>query len=152
KADIAPGLSGICGLVDAVAEADLGSDICLSCAHVQDVRGGRCGRDRADGGDGLLVEDRGPDGACVRGLPDAAADCAEIENGLVAWDASDGDDAASPKRPDHAPLELIEEVGGNGLGRKGGAGAEKDGQESHSGCREFYLTIVAFRSAGDQRP
>ena len=128
QADVGPGLAGVHGFVDAVAEADLGADIGLAGAHVENIRvGGRHGN-RSDGGDALLVEDRRPHRAGVGGLPNSAAYGAEVESHGIARDASDGRHAPTAKRTDHAPLQLVIEAGGNGLRGQGGERAEKEEQ------------------------
>ena len=65
QAEMRPGLAGVGGFVDAVADREIGTLQSLAAADVDDVRIGRRDGDRADGSGRLIVEDRIPGAAVV---------------------------------------------------------------------------------------
>ncbi len=85
EADMGPGLAGVGGFEHADAVGVLAADIGLAGADIDDVRVRGRHRNGADGADGdALIADGKPGAAGVFGLPDAAADGAEIKGvGLV---------------------------------------------------------------------
>ena len=72
QAEVRPGLAGVGGLVDAVADGEVRTRQPFAAADVEDVRIGRRDGDPADRSGRLIVEDRLPRPAGVGGLPDAA--------------------------------------------------------------------------------
>ena len=79
EADVRPRLSGVGGLVHAVAVAHRVAQRRFAAADVHRVRRGRRDRDRADRRHGLRVEHRRPHAPRVDRLPHAAVHRAEIE-------------------------------------------------------------------------
>src|SRR5262249_59003433 len=79
QAEVAPGSSRVGGLVDAVADGEIGPLQALAAADVDQVGVRRRYGDRADRGGGLVVEDRRPRPAVVVAAEDAAVDRADVE-------------------------------------------------------------------------
>ena len=79
EADVLPGCSSVVAAIHAVAGGEIGADVGLACAHVDHLGIGRRDGKRADGGDGLVIEDGLPHRAGVGRLPHAAVDAAEEE-------------------------------------------------------------------------
>ena len=73
QANVRPALAGIRRPVHAKADGDVASNERLAGADPDDVRIRGRDSNRADGRHGLIVEDRGPVGAGVDGLPESAA-------------------------------------------------------------------------------
>ncbi len=111
KADVLPCSSAIVASVHAIARCQIGPDIGLARAHVDHLGIRRSNSERTDGSDGLLVEDRLPDGAGIGGLPHAAIDAAEEKVLVAAGHTADGDHAACTKRADQSPAQTIEQLG-----------------------------------------
>ena len=111
EADVGPGLALIGGLVHAVAVGVLAADVGLAGADVDDVGVRRGDGDGADGADGNAVcrRDGEPGAAGVFGLPDAAADGAEVEGVGLAGNAGDAVGAASAHGSDVAPVQAVEQ-------------------------------------------
>ena len=83
KSDMLPTAPGIGRFVDAVADGDINADGGFAAAGVDDVGVGRRHFQRADGrGREIAIADVFPVLAGIGGLPDAAADAAEIEGVL----------------------------------------------------------------------
>ena len=111
QAEMRPGLAGVGGFVDAVADGEVGPLQALAAADVDDVRiGGRDG-DGADGAGRLVVEDRIPGAAVVGRLPDAAVAHADVEDVRLAGDAGGGLGASAAMRADRAPAHFLKELG-----------------------------------------
>src|ERR1700675_2764371 len=124
---MAPGLSGICGLVHAVAFVDASASYQITGADVDDVWIRRRDFDSPDGRDFLdRVEDRKPGGAGARGLPNATEWEADVEHAWLACHTTDSGNASAAERPDVAPYQPGEEVGFN---RTCGAEREQRNQE-----------------------
>ena len=104
QADIGPGLPGVIRTIDAVAEGNVSADAGFAGSHVNDIGIGIGDRDAADGRGGLFFEKGIPGDATVRGLPDAAGDCAKVIGIGLARDTGDGQCAAAAKRTDQTPL------------------------------------------------
>ena len=105
EAEVLPGRAGVVGAVYAVAVGEVDADACLAHAGVNDVGVGLGYGDRAHGGGvEVAVGDVLPVRAAVGGLPDPAADRAEVEDARVDWVTGDGDDAPGTVGPDAAPL------------------------------------------------
>src|SRR5881396_3900486 len=79
-----PGLPGVGGLVDAVADRDVTADPCLARAGPDDVGIGERDREGAERLHRLIVEDRLPVHAAVRRLPDPARRGADVVRARVA--------------------------------------------------------------------
>ena len=110
EADVRPGLSGVSGLVHAVAVGDVAADAGFAGANVDDVGVRRSDGDRADGHDGGLVRERRPRRAAVHGLPDAASDGAEVIRIRIACDAGHGKRAAAAEGSNLAPLHCFQRI------------------------------------------
>ena len=91
-----PGLAAVGGLVDAVADGEVGADDAGAGADVDDVGIGRRHGDRADRAGACLVEDRFPIGTVVGRAPDAAVVEADVEHVRLARHA--GHARARPAR------------------------------------------------------
>src|SRR5260370_1325308 len=70
--DVVPGLAAVVRTIDAIAEGDVAANASLAGADVNHIRIGVGDRDAANGGGGLLIEERIPGNATVRGFPNAA--------------------------------------------------------------------------------
>ena len=133
---VLPGAAAVAAPVDPVAPRYMPAAHVFTRTDPHNVRIGRVDRDVADGIGGVIVEDRGPGGARVRGLPDAAGSDRDVPGGrVVGVDGDVGDAAAHQGRADSAEREagggFGDEVGvGWGLGVKPGRRADvgKDGQ------------------------
>src|SRR5205823_4017690 len=79
EAEVRPRLAGVCGLVDPVADGQVGAREPFAAAYIYGIGVRRGDRDRADGLRGLLVEDRLPGATRVVGLPDAAVHLRHVE-------------------------------------------------------------------------
>ena len=105
EAEVPPALPGIVGAVDAVALEDVGAELHLAHADVDDIRVGRCHRDRADrGAADLPIGHRSPCGPAVGRLEQPTAGRAEVVLERSLGMARHRDRAAAPVRPDRAPL------------------------------------------------
>ena len=60
-----------------------------------------------------------PNAAVVVGLPDSAVDLGHVEDIRLAGNSGSGAGAASAKRADHAPVEILIGIFGNLLGSDG---------------------------------
>src|SRR5690348_4861128 len=102
---VLPRPARVSGLVNAVAERVVGTnEPRLAGAGPHDiVRRGRDG-ERANRRDVLLVEDRLPGGAAVRGLPDAAVRRTRIDGHSIAGNAGDRSDAV-PFGPERSKVQ-----------------------------------------------
>ena len=109
EAELRPGLSGVGGLVDAVAGHDVAADARLAHADVDHV-GVRLGD--GDGADrrtaDLAVGDRRPGVARVDGLPQAAAHRAEVGVERTAFDAAHRNRSTAAVGADAAPARGLE--------------------------------------------
>ena len=130
EADVGPGLSGVGGFVDAIAEGDVAADAGFAGAGVNHV-GIRVGNgDGADGGDALLVEEWIPGDAAVGCFPDAAAHRAEIIGVRLAGNARDSDGAAAAEGSNEAPLHAAVGFGIDLLGLNDeGSSANDEGRQ-----------------------
>src|ERR1700683_1285268 len=123
-----PGGAAVVRTVHAVARCEIGADVGLAGADVDGLRIGGSNSECPDGGDGLVIEDRRPDGTGVGVLPNPAIHAAEVERAVAAGNTADGGDAARAERSDETPFESAEElrrdllarcVAGNGDGERG---------------------------------
>ncbi len=108
QAEMRPGRTGIDGLVDTVADGEIGTMQPFPAADVDDVGIGRCNDDCADGAGRLMIEDRIPGAPVVVGLPHPAVYRADVEDIRLARNAGEGARAAAAKRPDVAPVHFRE--------------------------------------------
>ena len=113
--EMRPGRAGIGGLVDAVADRQIGTMQSLTAGDVDDVRVGGRNFNGADRAGRLLIEDRLPGPPEVVGLPDSAVHRADVEDVRLAGNARDGARAATAKWTDVAPLHLAKNLGVDGL-------------------------------------
>src|SRR5262249_34661343 len=79
QSDVGPVLAAVRGLVDAIADRDAVARPRFARADPDDFRVLRIDRDRADGLDGLFVEDRLESRAAIDRLPHAAAGRAYVD-------------------------------------------------------------------------
>src|SRR5579871_6507873 len=113
--DVLPALAAVRRTVHPIARGEVGANVGFSGADVNDFRIGGSNGNSPDRSNGLMVEDGRPGYSGVRGLPDAAIDCAEVKRVGIAGDSGGGDGAASAKGTDQAPLEPAEKIGRDGL-------------------------------------
>ena len=109
QAEVRPGGAGVGGLVDSVADRQIGTMQSFATADVDDVRIRGRDRDRADRAGRLLIEDRLPGAAVVVGLPHSAIHRADVEDIRLAGNAGDRARASAAKWADVAPMHLGEE-------------------------------------------
>src|SRR5258706_2996256 len=109
KSNELPGLAGVNGLIYAVSADDVAADASLARTHINDVRIGFGNGERPDGRRGvlLLVKNRLPIEAAVRGLPNATRNAAEIIGVVLAGDPGYGEDATTTEWPDEAVGERL---------------------------------------------
>src|SRR5260370_9278169 len=88
----------------------------MAGADVNDTRTGVGDRDAANGGGGLLIEERIPGNATVRGFPNAAGDSAKIVSVWLARDSSHGQGPAATEWADEAPFHSAVGFGVNRIG------------------------------------
>ena len=112
QSEVRPGFSGVRRFVDTVAHGQVGTLIALPASYVDDVGIGFRHGDGTDRAGGLVVEDRSPNPAVVRGLPHATVGDAEVEHVWPTRYPGCSLGSATPKRPDHAPPHLVEQVRG----------------------------------------
>ncbi len=106
QAEVRPGLARVGGLVHAVADGEIGPDDARAAADVDDVGVRRRHRDGADRAGGLVIEQRRPRRAEVRGAPHAAVIEADVEDVGLAGDAGERARASRARRTDRAPVHL----------------------------------------------
>src|SRR6266852_463022 len=148
QADIRPRFAAIDGFVKAVAIGNIVSQALLARADIEHVRIRWSDRDRADGGDGLSVEDGCPGRAAVDGFPNTSRYGAEIINARVPRHAGDGFRAAAAKGPDEAPFHPVVEARGNGLGPCPfpSCRREQDNQDGQDSPKRFHLSPPSKRT------
>ncbi len=113
KSDVLPGLATVDRFIDAVARRKIGANVGLAGSSVNNIGIRWRNFDGADGGDTLIVKDRRPYHSRVRGLPDSAADSAEIKRVGIAGYARGGDSPAAAEGTDQPPSQSIEQACGN---------------------------------------
>src|SRR6185437_9069610 len=119
ESEVAPGLAGIRGFVDAIAGGEVGAAQALAGTDVDDVRIGRCEGECADGAGRLGVEDRIPGAPCVGGFPDAAVVDADVESVGLIGDSGGTDGSAAAERTDEAIAQAGVHRRIDGLGMRG---------------------------------
>ena len=112
QAEVRPGLAGVGGLVDAVADGEVGALQAFAAADVDDVRVRRRDRERADRAGRLVVEDRLP-GAAVVGRSSRRRRCTRRCRRRSAGRRRPAADLVRPPRngPDGAPAHFLKELG-----------------------------------------
>ena len=113
QAEMSPGFSGVGGFINSVADGKVGAMQAFAAGDINNVGIGWSYGDGADRLRGFVIEDGIPGAAVVVGLPDSAVDLAHVENVWLAGNAGGGAGAASAKRADHAPVQLLICVLGN---------------------------------------
>ena len=109
QSELLPRASGVGGLVDAVADRQVGTNNAGACPHIDDVGIRRRNRDRADRSCGLIVEQRHPVGAVISRPPDPAIVEAGVERVGLTRDASRRTRASSAGGTDIAPAHSRKE-------------------------------------------
>ena len=109
--DAAGALTYVRGLP--VSNRKVGTMQSLAAADVNDIGIGRSHGDGADGLRGLVIEDRVPRSAVVVRFPNSSVHRPDVKQIRLAGDAGCGAGAASPKGPDHAPVQILVGVFGN---------------------------------------
>src|SRR5882762_3838348 len=104
QTDVGPSLPGVIRTIDAVAERDISTDTSLAGSGIEDVGIGIRDSHAADRRGALLVEERIPRAAAVRGFPNATGHGAKVIGIRLAGDAGDGQDASPAKGTDQAPF------------------------------------------------
>src|SRR5882724_8644725 len=126
QADVAPGLAGVAGTIDAIAERDVAADAGFTAADVNHIGIGFGDGDGADGRGGLLLEEGIPGVARVGGFPNASGDGAKIESVGLAGHAGYGNGASAAEGADEAPLYAVVCFGVDGIGGLLGIGGLKE--------------------------
>ena len=106
-----PGLSGVDGFVEAIADGQIRPLQSLAAANVDDVRIGKRYRNAADRTSRLIVENRSPGAAVIGGLPHAAVYLRDVENVRLRRHPRDGARAPTTIRADAAPVKRAEQAG-----------------------------------------
>src|ERR1700680_4525305 len=128
---MSPGLAGIDGLIDSIADREVGAVKSLAAGYINDIDVGRGNRDSADGLRGLIIEDRFPCSAVVVRLPDTSVYLADVEQVRLVRNSSRGARASAAKGPDHAPPQVLIRVLGNLLCAARNCGQESDDRNNH---------------------
>ncbi len=108
-----PRCAAVGGLVDAVADRQVGTVQSFAAGDVDDIGIGGRNLDGADRAGCFMIEDRRPGPAEIGGLPYAAVHRADVEDIRLAGHTRDCTGAASAKRPDVAPMQLAQQVWGS---------------------------------------
>ena len=137
QAEVLPRASGVCGLVDPVADGQIGTDDARPGPDVDDAGVGRGDTDRADRAGRLVIEQRHPVGAVVRRSPESAVVEAGIEGVRLAGNAGQRTGTSAASRADVAPAHLAERELLGGGGRRADAGERgSKGGENQKGAHE----------------
>src|SRR5713226_576478 len=104
QTDVVPGLAAIVRTIDAVAEGDVAAYAGFARTDINYIGIGVRHRDAADRGGILLVEERIPGNAPVRGFPNAARHRAKIVRVRLARHPRYGKSPATAKWTDEAPF------------------------------------------------
>ena len=114
KSQMRPGLAGIGGFVNPVADREIGAVQSFAAADVNDIGIWTAHRDGADGAGGLIVEDRMPGTAGIGGLEDPAINRRHVKYVWLRRDAGDGTGPTSAEGSDISPMQGGIKVGGAG--------------------------------------
>ncbi len=132
-----PGAARVGGLVDAVADREVGTLLSLAGADVEHAGIGRRDRERADRAGAGAVEDRLPRPPGVGRLPHAAVRHPHVEGVGLLHHAGDGAGAAGAMRPDVAPGQFAEERRVDGARRRARRlGARRGHEQSRQDQRD----------------
>src|SRR5271167_4207832 len=112
-AEMSPGFAGVGGLVDAVADGEIGAVQSLAAADIDDVGVRRSDGNGSDGLSGFVIEDGVPGATVVVGFPNAAVYLGDVEHIGLAGNAGGRAGAPATKRADHAPVQFLVGVFGN---------------------------------------
>ena len=133
KADVRPGLAGVGALIDAVAGHDVAADAGLARTDVDDIRVRLAHRHGANRRAlDLAVGHGGPVFTAIGGLPETAADGAEVGFLGASLNAADGNRSAAAVGADAAPTECLQYGGvhrAERWGTRGGRVADAPGAE-----------------------
>ena len=115
KSHPGPGLAAVDGLVNAAADRGRVSGVSLAGADPDDIRAGLVDRHGADRSVVLIIEDRIPGQAAVRGLPDTTGGGPHIDRvGIRDYGVNGRDTAAGSGRADGPRLHASQEFGVDG--------------------------------------
>jgi hypothetical protein len=139
-----PRASGVSGLVDAVADGQIGTDDGRPGADIDHV-GVRWGHgDGANRAGGLVVEQRCPVRTVIGRAPDAAVVVARVERVGLAGDASQRPGPAGTRGTDIPPAHVAEReiLGGS---RRAGCGHDREcnGSECKKGAHTGVCHVIA---------
>ena len=144
-----PGRAAVHGAVDARARIGRVAGVPLAGADPDDVAVAVVHGDRTDVGDPLVVEERRPGVAGVRGLPDTAGSRADVDRARVGLEGVDRRDASAHSgRPDRAGLHGGELVHRERLSVERG-GRTSRGEQDEQGQRE--QAVERGTTAGGER-
>ena len=96
-------------LVDSIADGEIRPMQTFAAANINNVRIRRRNRDRANRSCRLLIKQRLPRAAIVGRLPHSTVHCADVENIRLAGNAAHRARPPAAKRPDIAPLHLLQD-------------------------------------------
>src|SRR5438132_11713436 len=105
-----PRLACVSGLVDAIADRQIGTVQSFAAADIDHVRVRRRDGYRTDGAGRLRIKDRLPCAAEIVSLPDAAVAHTDIELAWPPGHASDRFGSSAAIRPDAAPLQRLQQL------------------------------------------
>src|SRR4029079_18836983 len=126
--EVRPGLSGVRGLVDAVANREVRPDDAGAGPDVYDVRIGWRDGDRPDRTGWLAVEERNPGRPVVCRAPDAAVVETDVEHVRLTRHTRKRASTTGARRADLAPMQV-----GQRILRRGDAGQRKREEQSQRG-------------------
>lgn len=140
QAKMGPGLAGVSGFVNAIADGEIRPMQPFAAADVNDIGIRRRDGNRADGAGGFVIKDRLPGAPIIVRLPDAAVADANIEDAGFIRHAADGTSASATVGADVSPLEGTEQRGiklskGAGLGLRCSIGGVAIGPAMRSHAR-----------------
>src|ERR1700758_341296 len=104
---MSPGLAGVGGFVNAVADGKIGPMQSLTTGDVNGIGIRGSDGDGADRLSGYVVEDRIPGAAVIIRFPDAAVYLPHVEDVGLARNSGSGARAPAAKRADHAPVQFL---------------------------------------------
>src|SRR5437868_742473 len=132
EADGRPRLAAIARAPHAISVRHIAANRILAGTDVDDVGVGFADSDCADGAAEILVGDRRPGHAAVRGLKDTSAGSSKVVLVGALARAGDGDGASTAERPDLAPLER---------GERGGIVGRRRHRRRRNGASRNRLTL-----------
>ena len=135
ESNVFPSRSAVIAAIHAIARCKIRADVGFSCADIDHVRIGICDRDRANGGDRRMIEDRVPYCARIGGFPYAAIDAAKEKFSMASGNSADSNNATRAKRTDESPLQSAVKRRRQRLRGERRAGSESEQQCSTSDKR-----------------